>query len=261
MALIAPPAIAELNTCTGYALALPALCQDLRYLKTFQEAADKGCHTILDNGAAEGELVSWHELHATATLIGAKEIVVPDALGDSATTIKYAQESAHYAVSNFDYVGVAQGSSWNEIWNTIYAFVNLDYITVLALPRLLGKQGRDRRLAITDFIQVRYPGRFKAIHCLGAFDWVSEVKELATQGIVRGIDTSTPVYYGYIGRDLYYDDVLSQYVSRPEGFFDFEQPNSEQQFDIIRNCASYLAWAGITPPPLSEVRGLYSKQA
>jgi hypothetical protein len=203
---------------------------------------------ILDNGAAEGELIdNPHVLHDMARQIEAAEIVVPDEIGDASTTAFKVGEFERFALpEQFKYMAVLQGGSLPELSAMMQLYSGMPWISTIALPRhLLKTFGDDIRLHLARIISNETRFGKNNIHCLGAGSWVGEVRALAEQDLVRGMDTSLPVNYGLagvrIGNAIQYDNP----INRPDNFFGAAVARTSKTWEIIRaNVTTYLEWAG-----------------
>src|SRR5882757_5645454 len=117
-ALIPPKGYEDyaLNSNIHLVLPLPPLIQNMKYLDVYQRAQRRGDFVILDNGCAEGQLVSGHHLLNVARAIRAHEIVAPDVMGDAAATLTATtnfifdyQEARDYSI-----MAVLQGETPDE---------------------------------------------------------------------------------------------------------------------------------------------------
>ena len=162
-------------------------------------------YKILDNGAAEGKLMKHADLMAIARLLSVDEIVVPDILGDAAASYQLAKEFEPFAQDHswFKYMGVVQGRDRAEIAQSVFMLMDLEYISVLAIPRhLCQKVSRYERFDIVYAMGTDIAERFEAVHFLGSSGWPKEVVLLADLPLARGIDTSYPTYMAQMGYSI-----------------------------------------------------------
>jgi hypothetical protein len=235
LALITPIDMLDLAGLSDYHLMLPQLYDDERYRRFYTDVEG---FKILDNGAAEGYVADPRELHDLGLALGANEIVVPDALEETDATIDLARRFGPYACPDeFSYVGVAQGRTVAEIIKCITFFEHTEWITTLALPRILNNIHKTTRFNLVVPIMKEY--KFNAVHCLGASSWVREVIALADDTEVRGMDTSLPIVMGLAGRSL-----RDAYVGRSPGYFDEEVDRNTTKWKVIEdNVRTYFDWA------------------
>lgn len=200
LALIPPYENANIIAHTNYQLLLPQCLSNRRYRFAYRRARRRGSYMILDNGAAEGVEVEPDLLLHHAQDMMVNEIVVPDTIGDVDATL---QQAARFRKGvgtecKFNYMGVVQGTTWQECLECIAGFASFSYITTLGIPRHLLDISEDFRANLVDFIRGRYEGRWQ-IHLLGmnrkyTNELISFGRTYRTYD-VRGIDTSAPFIY------------------------------------------------------------------
>jgi hypothetical protein len=168
---------------------------------------------ILDNGANEGITTSPAALVTLGKSVNANELVIPDVMAECDLTLARVKDFFSDPVSrDWDngYMAVIQGKNRNEWIKCFEEYRNIGRITSLALPRLMARYAdEDIRLRMAEELQSR--DNNLPIHCLGATPWVREVASLASQGIVRGLDTSLPYVLAKAGIDLRFTE---DYVDR-----------------------------------------------
>ena len=241
IALITPIDLLDLAALSDYHLLLPQLFLNKRYREFYDDVPG---FKILDNGANEDFVTDFRELQDIAHAWSVDEIVVPDILGDCNATIDLARSFEKYAQPNdFRYVGVAQGRTLSEVVKCITYFEHNEWVSTLALPRVLNTIHKTQRFNLIEPIAKEY--RFDAIHCLGASSWIREVVAIDALGIVRGMDTSLPVVLGLDGRSLADD----QYIKRQSGYFDRVVERGSYTWKVIYdNVTRYFEWAGAQAP-------------
>jgi hypothetical protein len=201
-------------------------------------------YKILDNGEAEhydrdiSHQTRGEELLVFARALGADEVVVPDRMEDGVATARWAKEFGRIADPTFRYLAVAQGAEWEDVLTCIDKLADMDYITSIALPRVLTRADDWVRVELVEYILDVYVGRFEAIHCLGSGHNTQEVKILCDLP-VRGIDTSMPLVLGL--REL--DIEQFPYTKRQEHYFTRRAENDTQRDAIDYNVAVFLEWA------------------
>jgi hypothetical protein len=251
LALITPIDLLDFAGLSNYHLLLPQLFTNDKYRRFYSDARG---HKILDNGVAEGHVMDYRRLQDIALAWQVDEVVVPDVMGDCQGTIDLARDFEKYAQpTSYHYVGVAQGRTLAEVIKCITFFQYCDYVSVLALPRILNTIHKTQRFHLIEPIAKEF--KFDAIHCLGASSWVREVIALDSLGIVRGMDTSLPVVLGLGGRGLA-DDL---YMDRPADYFDRQVERGSLTWKVIDdNVRRYFDWAGASygsgeEAPVSEL--------
>jgi hypothetical protein len=244
----------ELGAHTDYHLVLAHLIgtddmfvEDSIYDKFYREVQG---FKILDNGAAEGELVGdAGYLHQLARYIQADEIVVPDVIGDAHETAVSVLQFGHFVQpDDFGYMAVLQGQNMSEIQRMLDLYESEEWITTIALPRVLLKTfGDDIRVNLARIIQGETRFKKENIHCLGAGSWMREIQMLTRLDLVRGMDTSLPINYGLASVALPDEGVEQpeQIVKRPSNYFGANVARNTDVWQIIKhNVDTYLSWAG-----------------
>lgn len=219
---------------------LPHLAHQKRYKGFYQKRSREGDYIILDNGAAEGVEFGPKHLHTIAEFLGANEIVVPDVLGDTEETLARALAFSRYARPEFRYMAVIQGQSVDEALKCLNAFTSmptLAYVTTIGIPRILSTTvHKNFRLTLAEFITEQHLDAALEYHALGASAFIREVILLSEYEVIRGIDTSMPIYMGLEGLDIRTD----AYIPRPEGYFDADKDHKQ----VGVNIDTYVDWAG-----------------
>ncbi len=229
---IVPLSMLETIRDEPYHMVLAPLCRFKEYSNFYQTV--KG-FKMLDNGAAEGAQTDVETLLNLADELNVNEVIAPDAYDQMQMTRQKLIMFMPYA-STYHVMVVLQCRTWNEF--DVIFHEALDYeVSTLALPRVMCEHlGPSARLAAAELIR-----RFSEIpiHALGSTPHLREARDLARQGIVRGIDTSAPVVQGLENRDI-----RSPYTERPTDFF-FAEPTTMARLNIER----YRSWCAETPPP------------
>jgi len=183
---------------------------------------------ILDNGAAEGHDVDFDELKAMAFQLQVNEVVAPDVLGNMDETYSLLVQFRK-VTENHRVMAVLQCRTWVQFDYIFKAALN-QHISSVALPRVMTETlGPMARLVAAEMIRKESD---IPIHALGSTRRLGEAKDLARQGIVRGIDTSAPVVQGLRGESL-----RGLYKKRPEDFFDRESTEAAR-----RNLYNFNTW-------------------
>jgi hypothetical protein len=253
VALIAPIELLRYSErfSSGYYMVLPQLLGDEDYFKFY--ARIRG-HKILDNGEAEGVQVHPDKLFQAADVILADEIVVPDVMGDCYATIDRAKAFEHYARENpqYDYIGVAQGKTLNEVRKCLTFLSLQDWVSVLALPRILVNAiGNTARTYIINRYHRTIMDGFTAVHCLGMGHHLEEVQYLADLP-VRGIDTSLPYSMTLANTTL---QAGSTYQPRQKDYFDTTLV--EDGWPLLNaNLTTFMEWADDKPVDRSGVQDI-----
>lgn len=192
------------------------------YVAFYKEASANGQYIILDNGVVEtGTPIPIDELIKRAQMIGANEIILPDAFLDMETTLDMTCEAVAYARSHAPHLKlmvVPQGSTFEE-W-LLCARLMLEFdIDVIGIPKVLTKlQGRDARLeALTELGKLL---RGLEIHLLGCWESPLECQLIENHvqrkliQPIRSVDSAIAYVYAREGLSI-------SHAARPSGEIDF----------------------------------------
>ena len=177
-------------------------------------------YVVVDNGAAEGQMVERTELDEAALAVNANELVLPDKMGDMPGTLRLVADYMHNRQKAWapKLMGVVQGRTVKELHACIEQYLRFKQIRVLGVPRLLvSKLGSASRIDLANWVQNSYPGQFE-IHFLGTSPtWVKEVSMTAKYAPhVRSVDSSMPYNYAIAGLRL---DKTTEEISRVSSYF------------------------------------------
>jgi len=246
-ALIPPKGYEATALRSNIHLALPL--RDTRanphYEAYLQEARRRDHYIILDNGCAEGDLVTTATLLRYAEAWRVNEIVAPDVMGDAIETMRLTDEFVTQMCSvrdrrrRFKIMGVLQGG-YRTDGKLLEAF-DLMGIDVVGIPKVrVQDEGDSNRLGVAQFIESCYPGRFK-IHLLGLNNnWPSEMYHLARRFpvSVRSMDSAQPYKMTEVG---HYLTIVDGYAQRRSDYFSrFVKVNETMLSDNIN---TFLDWA------------------
>jgi hypothetical protein len=248
LALIPPNSLASFLAKTDYHLILPP---QVKEIPTFVQPLQG--YRILDNGAAEGQTISMNRLEilvAGTEGLSFHEVVAPDKLTDCDASIYGAKGMVTFKqrFPHIQIMAVVQGKTLQEVMKSWAAYMYMDWIDVIGVPRTLCIQfGRDSRLNLIHHLTTpgnNYGYEVKPVHCLGAYyQFPEECRELASTGLVRGMDSSLPFVLGLNG--LTFDDV-PQTLSRPDNYFAAQATG--QQLELINdNVTRYIKWSQASP--------------
>lgn len=163
----------------------------------------KSVYKILDNGCYElDKSISLNKLFECAEQINASEIILPDAMGNFQETLKLTTDALEYAYSQgikkYQYMGVIQGTTWDEYMACAELFLSIREISVIGIPkkfmRNACKSDREAALARSLFafeIAENVKKANKEVHLLGLSWSIMELTSVAH--LVRSCDTNNIV--------------------------------------------------------------------
>lgn len=173
--------------------------KDVQYANQYKAAKRKGDFIMLDNGAAEGEMVSISWLKEMAELIDADEIVMPDALRDSNKSIQlYAQH--HSAFPSNKKVVIVHGTSTDEMVACLRSYMTINPgFTTVGIPKY--SYAFSTREEITKKV-IQAAGHLYNIHWFGIYSNPFKEVIAAKQSGARSIDSGAAVAYAQHGIDI-----------------------------------------------------------
>jgi hypothetical protein len=241
LALIPPISRIDDIFRSDYQLVLPNI-DSIDYYEHYRTARRRGDYIILDNGAAEGAMISNRLLEDLATDLMVNEVVLPDVIADADNTKLAVENFAPFADHVFNYMAVVQGTTWDECIDLVEYYNTVDWITTIGIPRHLIEtiESPEIRAALAQHFYDAYGPRFM-IHLLGtAPSVINELHKHHTAfeyAHVRGVDTSAPFNYAWGGFMVARDNV----VPRPEGYF--QMPLSEIRNGLLEeNIKTMQEW-------------------
>jgi hypothetical protein len=214
----------------SYHMVLAPLCRDKTYFNFYSKVQG---FKMLDNGAAEGDMVDIEELLRLHSTLGCNELIVPDEYGDMHGTLRSLRKHLPF-VETVQTQVVLQCRSWIEFHEMLNEAL-IAKPSAVALPRVMTRYlGPHARLQAAEKIRTTSD---IPIHALGSTTNLHEARELARQEIVRGIDSSAPVANGLAKLTL-----MDTYTGRQPDFF---KAKSNKQVEV--NLDQFRSWCE-TPP-------------
>lgn len=166
-----------------------------------QVARDVPGYKILDNSVIElGEAVSIGRVLTAAEVIGADEIILPDAFQDGPKTLQMVDQALedldriYKGIDNCPYhlMAVAHGKTLNEWIQCHEALSHNAHINVIGIPKILSKMIPEGRPYIVNFGCNFVRG--KKYHLLGMHYSLTELYEYRNLDLIRSCDTVLPCY-------------------------------------------------------------------
>lgn len=183
--------------------------KDERYREFYLERRSLGEHLILDNGAYEGAYDESIFLKALDLLIP-DVAVLPDAICKGIESTKKSLDFLRVyskVYQHITWMWIPQGETlthWRASFNCYPHFDEIEDVWI-GLTRFLPTHTCPSnpliRVELAAEIRKKYP--HLTIHCMGMADGdLKELRLLAMQKIVRSIDSSAPVWRGWLGLDI-----------------------------------------------------------
>ena len=219
------------------------------YMRVYGRAAARGDYIVLDNGAAEGAMVTTERLLEEARRFDADEIVAPDEMRNpTATTEAVRQFLSHLKrleetteMPTYKVMAVAQGTKMRHFEECVEDFSSSSRIDVLGIPRhMLKTLWLTSRCDLARWVEKEFPGRFE-VHLLGANPlWMREISTVAREiPSVRSLDTSLPFTYALASIDL--EQARHQFM-RVKNYFTHDWFRVDPSL-VQKNIQTYLKWA------------------
>lgn len=184
--------------------------------------------TIVDNGVAEGQLLSGAEIIHAARTVYANALVLPDVQGNANETYLASRNFLRthadaLRTTDFLYMAVVQGSSIQEIEAVAGSLLTLDpEVRFLAVPRNLVKRLGSR----IDVVRHLFRVYGRPIHLLGFSEDLADDIESAQQIGVMGIDSAMPIWWGMTHHVLPINPPgVKDYGKRPDWYWSRDQPD------------------------------------
>lgn len=215
------------------------------YVNFYREEARRGSYLILDNSAHEYQTGQPIEtLLSQAQTLGAREIVIPDALFDSEKTLEGCQRSLHHLLGSGDFMSgvfqprlmfVAQGTCFTDLKSCAekllqeWSRYQSTFPEAFSTPPVLGlskdyeifPKGLRRCLE-----EIFFPSQEKYqcdIHLLGWGRRLWDLREIASLygSRIRSVDSAKPFVYAISGIGLnVLDGPPPDYPKRSPTYFD-----------------------------------------
>lgn len=233
VASIVPTAYLHLIAGKPYHLCLAHVAlRDPVYRDFYKKEAEAGSYVILDNGAAEGELVDIREIENLAMYLGASELVLPDFLGNYRGTLGEARDALNYVKERRVFKGkimaVPQGETLRE-WIECASGMLTWPIDTVGIPKYLTTTfGVYARLEAFSWLLLSLVTLDKRVHFLGCG---GDPREINVTGrlcgsIIRGVDSSLAYLYARDGYDL--DVALMNNIPRSQRPVDFSDTTTDE---------------------------------
>jgi hypothetical protein len=213
------------------------------YLNYLHQARELGHFIIVDNGAAEGQLVDDATLFRLAVKLGASEVVAPDVLGNMHETLlrtqKFLRETRSPKRAPMQVMAVLQGQNLEELEHILAIYDTMDEVTTIGIPKVLvSKDGYGIRASVARMVLEDYPGRFQ-IHLLGLSPYFpSELAKINFPPEVRSTDSAAPFK---AAEDGIYLQHTTGHHKRREDYFRVKKWTSSLL--LHTNILTYFRWA------------------
>lgn len=235
-----------LTSRTDYHMALTHLVLEgnEKYINHFR-CLPSNDYIILDNSVIElGTAVSIEQVLEAAKIIGADEIILPDAFCDKDRTIELLNEimsTQKYHDIPYKMMAVPQGKTvedWFECYNYI---LDLPIIHTIGIPKVIDAIFPGGRLALLDFLDdYLLIDESKEYHLLGVWNNPIEIRWAATFDWIRGVDSSVAYVCG--SRGIRFDPYAG--AEKPDCEWDFYETVPEEALnDVLYNMEVMEEWA------------------
>lgn len=167
--------------------------------------ASRQCYRILDNSLIElGGAVDMVQLIEAAEMCEADEIILPDVFKDATATLKSVVQAIewlddHQLKHKYRLMAVCQGDTPEEFERCFRTLESLPSIHCIGIPKVtetihpLGRPG----------FEYLWQGSPKAIHLLGCWSSLTELREYAHPSRIRSVDTCIPALNALTGRGIW----------------------------------------------------------
>lgn len=258
-AVIAPvPLLEKYATQSTFHMVLAHLVLECpEYRAFYSERGSQGEYLLLDNGIVEkGEPLPMRDIVAAADMVGADEIILPDALFNADRTLLGAAEAMLWLeeqglLGKYKLMAAPHGhtpSDWLRCFGALAAqpvisVIGISKFTESLVPAREGRlSGREAIVDALDLLGLRCNG--KEYHLLGIHGDPLEVLRCAQRyPWIRSIDSCIAVLSGQHG--VRFPDPLrgAAPYARPKEDFDFYSGSDPYPDITEENIRLYLAWA------------------
>jgi hypothetical protein len=248
LAHIVPPAVLEQveDIIGGYNLLLPSLMVNNAYRRYYDQQDCPERYVIMDNGIAEGAIMSFGHVLDRAKAAHANEVVMPDRIKDMDATLEAGAAAFYQAFElreRFNFMFVPQGTSVVEAYHCAERALSFypGIIESWGIGRHFLDYDPEARVRLVHMLRNLSPGR--KIHLLGThpkypYELYFHAKAFQEMG-VRGCDTSLAWNATLAGRDL--EDMDVPEVPR-QGIVQFlnAHPLDEERLSLLRQNITWL---------------------
>ena len=233
------------------ALAIPECMKNNEYVEAYQQAAMRGDYIVVDNGAADGGLVSNEELLKAASVLMAQEVVAPDVFYDKVSTVVKVKEFLKYMASapnsqTFKVMAVVQGTNYNDLYDCVDVYSNIKDVKVLGLPKhlLTTLNLKSARIDLANWIKQYYSDRFE-LHFLGTNPcWIKEIASAVKYAPhIRSVDSALPFNYALASQNLATTKI--ELTRNPE-YFNLDWADSVSARRVTENINTFMEWSSAT---------------
>jgi hypothetical protein len=245
VSVIAPPdylaAFVAQDPASVHHVAAQRVLTDAAYRAFFRREAQRGAEIIVDNGVFDlGRALPAADLIAAARAVEAREIILPDVMGDGLATIKASDEAAREIrdLSDEFRLCVVLHAADDQEWLRGYDhFASSDYVGAIALPASRRPAPEDQ-LCRTRWTATRYLEDHGMIEDRIVYRLLGlgrtghlELVEQREHEWIASIDGAAPVILGALGIAMLPD---GPYEKPPTPRIENLGSIPDERFDLIR---------------------------
>lgn len=233
IAEIVPLKFLPITSLNHYHMCLAHLVlKNEKYRDFYRKMSDQGKYVMVDNGACEGEKMSYDDLISVYDLIKPIEIILPDVLFNMNETLdrtRYFLEN--YDLSKYKKMAVPQGKDSNEWKRCCEKILEMEEIDSIGIPKWLGERVDECKMLI---------GSGKEIHLLGCNKNPSVIKKcIEVNPLVRGCDSAFAYLCSKAGVKM-----IDKNTERPNEIIDFLNDTLEKT-SLFNRMVEFESEAGI----------------
>lgn len=192
------------NTKQVFHMALAhELVEDAELQYFYSLASKKGHFIIIDNGAAEGQLMDSERLMQIVNYINPDEVVMPDALRDMHKTLLllYSSEVLRH-VPPRKRMMVPQGKGWADWLQCLEYMVGRWDFATIGIPKWIEDELPGGRLRALAAIEDAGFHRKYHVHLLGLAKLPQEEGSVLGTKYIRSLDTGLPIALAQIDKTI-----------------------------------------------------------
>lgn len=180
----------------------------------YPKCNNKGCYKIMDNSLIElGGAVTIKDVFDAGRKCKADEIILPDVFQDSYATLQSVKESLAWLKDRnancwgMKYMAVCQGETFSDFCKCFFELEKIPEIHCIGIPKVSSTLAEERYS-----FEFLWQGTSKAIHLLGVWNSLDELRHYVYPSRIRSVDTCLPALLSQNGCD--------PWIRRPEKTID-----------------------------------------
>jgi queuine/archaeosine tRNA-ribosyltransferase len=189
--------------CLAHLLMEDTKHYNAHYSAFYKRELSRNKFSILDNSLFElGDSIDYDVLYKLGEEYKPTHLILPDCMNNQKVTLERAKnyQKKYEGKSHPKFIGVLQGSSYEEMIELIHYYNTEESISLIAIPFHLGvreMEGPYNRFYVINELFQRVSFR-KLIHLLGCYSPLEfKLYNVGWKEYIHSVDTSAPIIYGW----------------------------------------------------------------